>query len=136
MDAMAGIGSSSITGTQIFFNESEIKVLEADKFAATKELGEECKEFSEKITSFQTTVAAITDMFQKLSDEVEKEKLKAIGSRNLLESIVKQREVKQRRLQAIINENQIQLDRYRSQHASLVKTMADQQEFMEMVFRK
>ena len=47
-----------------------------------------------------------------LAKEVEREKMKAIGARNLLKSIAKERESQKQQLQALIAEKKMQLERW------------------------
>nr|XP_054748050.1 intraflagellar transport protein 20 homolog [Lytechinus pictus] len=84
-----------------------------------------------EIGDFQHIVGGFIDKVDQLAKEVEKEKMKAIGSRNLLKSISKQREAQQQQLQALIAEKKTQLERYRIQYAALQKEEAEQSEFIE-----
>ena len=54
-------------------------------------------------------------IFDTVSREVEKEKIKAIGARNLLKSYAKQRESEQEQLRALIVEKKTELDRLSTQ---------------------
>ena len=60
-------------------------------------------------------------IFDTVSKEVEKEKIKAIGARNLLKSYAKQRESQQEQLRALVVEKKTELDRLNTQHAALAK---------------
>ncbi|XP_046841645.1 intraflagellar transport protein 20 homolog [Xenia sp. Carnegie-2017] len=110
---------------------SKIRLLEPDVFQQTQELKEECKEFVDKISEFQSIVGNFISMVDGLAKEVENEKMKAIGSRNLLKSVEKQRETEQEQLRALIAEKKVQLERHRHQYESLLKTEEDQREFLE-----
>ncbi|KAG9485902.1 hypothetical protein GDO78_008798 [Eleutherodactylus coqui] len=55
----------------------------------------------------------------------------AIGARNLLKSIAKQREAQQQQLQALIAEKKMQLERYRIEYEALCKVEAEQNEFID-----
>ena len=63
-------------------------------------------------------------IFDTVSKEVEKEKIKAIGARNLLKSYAKQRESQQEQLRALVVEKKTELDRLNTQHAALAKVTA------------
>ncbi|XP_057311456.1 intraflagellar transport protein 20 homolog [Hydractinia symbiolongicarpus] len=116
----------------IFFDEmSKVRVLEPEVSQQTQELKTECKDFVEKISDFQKIVGSFIDMVDTLAKEVEKEKMKAIGSRNLLKSMAKQRESQQQQLRALIAEKQTQLERYRLQYDVLLKQEAEQNDFVE-----
>jgi len=73
----------------------------------------------------------ITTLVTPGQKEVEKEKMKAIGSRNLLKSIAKQRESQKQQLQALITEKKTQLERLRIEHSSLQKQEMEQTEFID-----
>ncbi|KAK3704547.1 hypothetical protein QZH41_018261 [Actinostola sp. cb2023] len=95
-----------------YFDElNKVRVLEPEVSQETTKLKEECKEFVDKINEFQNIVGGFIDMVDSLAKEVEKEKMKAIGSRNLLKSIAKQRESQQQQLRALIAEKKTQLER-------------------------
>ncbi|XP_072024147.1 intraflagellar transport protein 20 homolog [Amphiura filiformis] len=116
----------------LHFDElNKIRVLEPETQQQTTELKEECKEFVDKMGGFQKIVGGFIEMVDQLSKEVETEKMKAIGSRNLLKSIAKQREAQQQQLQALIAEKRTQLERHRVQYAALQKEEAEQAEFIE-----
>ncbi|XP_048735102.1 intraflagellar transport protein 20 homolog [Ostrea edulis] len=116
----------------LHFDElNKIRVLEPDVAQQTVELKEECKEFVDKIGDFQKIVGSFIEVVDNVSKEVEKEKMKAIGSRNLLKSIAKQREAQQQQLQALITERKMQLERLRIQYEALQKEENEQNEFIE-----
>ncbi|XP_031553214.1 intraflagellar transport protein 20 homolog [Actinia tenebrosa] len=120
-------------GTEgFYFDElNKVRVLEPEVSQETMKLKEECKEFVDKINDFQKIVGGFIDTVDSLAKEVEKEKMKAIGSRNLLKSIAKQRESQQQQLRALIAEKRTQLERFRLQHESLQKVESEQNEFIE-----
>ncbi|GFN80617.1 intraflagellar transport protein 20 homolog [Plakobranchus ocellatus] len=118
----------------LHFDElNKIRVLEPDVAQQTKELKEECKEFVDKIGDFQKIVGTFIEMVDSVAKEVEKEKMKAIGARNMLKSIAKQREAEQQQLQALITEKRMQMERLRIQHDALLKEEASQNEFIEQL---
>ncbi|XP_035219353.1 intraflagellar transport protein 20 homolog [Stegodyphus dumicola] len=116
----------------LYFDDlNKIRVLDPEASQKTNALKEECKEYVSKITEFQTVVDGFLEIADALAAEVEKEKLKAIGSRNLLKSITKQREAQQQQLQALIIEKKLQLERLKVQHESLRKEEMAQNELIE-----
>jgi len=56
--------------------------------------------------------------------------MKAIGSRNLLKSIAKERETQKQQLLTLIAERKTELERLRMEHASLQKQEQEQNEFI------
>ncbi|XP_005112803.1 intraflagellar transport protein 20 homolog [Aplysia californica] len=118
----------------LHFDElNKIRVLEPEVAQQTKELKEECKEFVEKIGDFQKIVGTFIEMVDVVAKEVEQEKMKAIGARNLLKSIAKQRESQQQQLHALITEKRMQMERLRIQQDALLKEEASQNEFIEQL---
>ncbi|CAH1232889.1 intraflagellar transport protein 20 homolog [Branchiostoma lanceolatum] len=116
----------------LHFDElNKIRVLDPEVSTTTTELKEECKDFVDKIAEFQKIVGSFIEMVDRLAKEVEKEKMKAIGNRNQLKSMAKQREAQEQQLQALISEKKTQLERYRIQYEALLKDEAEQQEFVE-----
>jgi len=55
--------------------------------------------FIVEITEFQKIADGFILMVDSLAKDVEKEKMRAIGTRNLLKSVAKQREAEQQKLQ-------------------------------------
>ncbi|KAK6184227.1 hypothetical protein SNE40_002072 [Patella caerulea] len=118
----------------LHFDElNKIRVLEPEVAQQTSELKEDCKDFVEKIGDFQKIVGTFIEVVDNVATEVEKEKMKAIGARNLLKSIAKQRESHQQQLRALITEKKMQLERLRIQHDSLVKEESEQNDFIEQL---
>nr|XP_046245270.1 intraflagellar transport protein 20 homolog isoform X2 [Scatophagus argus] len=94
-----------------YFDElNKLRVLDPDVSQKTSELKEECKEFVDKIGQFQKIVGGLIELVDELAKEAETEKMKAIGARNLLKSVAKQREAQQQQLQALIAEKKMQLE--------------------------
>ncbi|KAG7483634.1 hypothetical protein MATL_G00040490 [Megalops atlanticus] len=114
-----------------FDDLNKLRVLEPDVCQKTTELKEECKEFVEKIAQFQKIVGGLIELVDELAKEAETEKMKAIGARNLLKSVAKQREAQQLQLQALIAEKKMQLERYRIEYEALSKVEAEQNEFID-----
>lgn len=116
----------------LHFDElNKLRVLDPDVSQKTTELKEECKDFVDKIVQFQKIVGGLIEMVDELAKEAEKEKMKAIGARNLLKSVAKQREAQQQQLQALIAEKRMQLERYRIEYEALSKVEAEQNEFID-----
>ncbi|KAL4223993.1 Intraflagellar transport protein 20 [Mactra antiquata] len=126
------MADEALSRAGLHFDElNKIRVLEPEVQSQTSELKEECKDFVDKIGDFQKIVGTFIEVVDNVSKEVEKEKMKAIGSRNLLKSIAKQREAQQQQLQALIAERKMQLERLRIQYENLQKEESEQNEFIE-----
>ncbi|MBN3304197.1 IFT20 protein, partial [Amia calva] len=116
----------------LHFDElNKLRVLEPEVYQETTQLKEECKEFVDKIGQFQKIVGGLIELVDDLAKEAETEKMKAIGARNLLKSVAKQREAQQQQLQALITEKKMQLERYRIEYDALSKVEAEQNEFID-----
>lgn len=114
-----------------FDDLNKVRVLDPESAQQTSELKDECREFVEKIAEFQKLVGSFIEVTDKLSKDVEKEKMKAIGSRNSLKSIAKQREAQKQQLQALLAEKKTQLERLRLQQEALQKQEAEQRELID-----
>ncbi|XP_068173492.1 intraflagellar transport protein 20 homolog [Antennarius striatus] len=126
------MANDSLAEAGLYFDEvNKLRVLEPDVSQKTAELKEECKEFVEKIVQFQKTVGGLIELVDGLAKETEREKMKAIGARNLLKSVAKQREAKQQQLQALIAEKKMQLERYHVEYEALSRVEAEQNEFID-----
>ncbi|KAJ6657879.1 hypothetical protein lerEdw1_001799 [Lerista edwardsae] len=122
----------------LHFDElNKLRILDPEVSQQTVELKEECKVFVDKIEEFKKIVGNLITLVDQLAKATENEKIKAIGARNLLKSIAKQREAQQQQLQALISEKKTQLERYRIEYQTLCKIEADQNEFIDQfIFQK
>ncbi|XP_069800822.1 intraflagellar transport protein 20 homolog [Dendropsophus ebraccatus] len=126
------MAKDTLSEAGLHFDElNKLRILDPDVSQQTTELKEECREFVEKIDDFQKIVGGLIELVDQLSKETENEKMKAIGARNLLKSIAKQREAQQQQLQALIAEKKMQLERYRIEYEALCKVEAEQNEFID-----
>jgi len=114
-----------------FDDLNKIRVLEPEVSQQTSNLKDECHEFVTKISDLQKLVGNFISQTTELAKDVEKEKMKAIGSRNLLKSIAKQRETQKQQLLVLIGEKKTELERLRVEHSSLQKQEQEQVEFID-----
>ncbi|KAH9377004.1 hypothetical protein HPB48_018746 [Haemaphysalis longicornis] len=98
---------------------NKIRIADPEATRQTQELKDDCHKFIERMTEFQSVVDKYIAISDKLAAEVEQEKLKAIGSRSLLKSVAKDREMHQQQLQALVLEKKIELE---SSHFSFTVT--------------
>ncbi|XP_077510142.1 intraflagellar transport 20 isoform X1 [Amblyomma americanum] len=110
---------------------NKIRIADPDATRQTQELKDGCHKFIERMTEFQSVVDKYIAISDKLAAEVEQEKLKAIGSRNLLKSVAKDREMQQQQLQALVLEKKIELERLRIQLNALKREEAEQNDLIE-----
>ncbi|ERL86365.1 hypothetical protein D910_03773 [Dendroctonus ponderosae] len=120
---------SDLAANGIFFNEiDKICILEPENYKQTSDLKEECFIYVESKYRFISMVEA-------LSNKIEKQKIKAIGARNLLQGMEKQKEHNQQQLHALINETSMELERLKIQLNSLQKTEIEQNEIITQLTR-
>ncbi|XP_076674820.1 intraflagellar transport 20 [Andrena cerasifolii] len=112
---------------------SKIRVLEPEVANQTNKLNEECQSFVSKITEFQANADEFIQIIDRLANEVEKEKMKTIGTRNLLRSVAKERDAQKQQIQAQIVEKSMELERLRIQYDSLKKIEMEQLETIEQL---
>ncbi|CAD6236897.1 GSCOCG00008285001-RA-CDS [Cotesia congregata] len=100
----------------------KIRILEPEITTQSDKLKNECHDFVNK---------HFINLLDKLATEVEKEKMRTIGARNLLSSVEKQREVQKQKIQAMIIEKTMELERLRVQYDSVKKIELEQLETIE-----
>ncbi|XP_012272778.1 intraflagellar transport protein 20 homolog isoform X1 [Orussus abietinus] len=109
----------------------KICVLEPEVANQTNKLKDECQNFVSKISDFQKNSEEFIQLIDGLANEVEKERMRTIGARNLLRSITKQRDAQKQQIQALIIEKSMELERLRIQFDSLKKIELEQLETIE-----
>ncbi|KAL7637055.1 UNVERIFIED_CONTAM: hypothetical protein RMT77_012813 [Armadillidium vulgare] len=126
------MANDALSKSGLYFDDlNKIRVLEPEVAQQTTELRDECKNFVDQIREFRERADNFITMADALSTSVEKEKMKAIGTRNLLKSISKQRESKYHQLLALIGEKKLELERLKVQYESLQRIEAEQNEFIQ-----
>ncbi|KAM8991685.1 intraflagellar transport protein 20 homolog [Ara ararauna] len=132
-DPEAALGAAGLHWDDL----NALRVLDPEAAQQTAQLREECGAFLDKIAEFQKIVGSLIELVDQLARAAESEKMKAIGARNLLKSIAKQREAQEQQLQALIAEKKMQLQRYQIEYETLCKIEADQNEFIDQfIFQK
>ncbi|KAI9088714.1 intraflagellar transport protein 20 [Phlyctochytrium arcticum] len=96
----------------IIFDEfSKLRILDPTQFETSENLKDECKDFTSKVNNFNDTIQSFLKMMEEKAQQIEKEKLKAIGLRNRAEQESENRKRTQKQLQSLIKERQAELDR-------------------------
>ncbi|KAI5636329.1 intraflagellar transport complex b, subunit 20 domain-containing protein [Phthorimaea operculella] len=85
----------------------------------------------DKVQDFGKIINSLLDVLKELGDNVEKQKMAAIGAMNLLKSITKERESEQAKLQAEINDRTMILEQLDSEYDALQILEATQMETIE-----
>ncbi|KAF5283183.1 hypothetical protein FQR65_LT02695 [Abscondita terminalis] len=118
----------------IHFDEvDKIRVLEPEVSHQTYELKEQSKTYVEKINEFEKTSDIFISLTSNLANEIEKQKIKAIGAHNMLQNMTKEKENHSQQLQALISEKAIELERLKVQLTSLQKIEMEQNEIINQL---
>ncbi|XP_050765186.1 intraflagellar transport protein 20 homolog isoform X1 [Gymnogyps californianus] len=120
--AQAALGAAGLHFDEL----NKLRVLDPEVAQQTAQLREECGAFLDKIVEFQKIVGSLIELVDQLAKAAESEKMKAIGARNLLKSIAKQREAQEQQLQALIAEKKMQLERIRKEPQKFMIHRTDQ----------
>ncbi|XP_060529098.1 intraflagellar transport protein 20 homolog [Cylas formicarius] len=119
---------ANLLGTGIFFNEvnDKICILDPETYKLANDLKEECQIYIEKIDEFRRIATKFISLEEELGSKIEKQKLKALRARNLLQSMKKQRDNSHQQVQAVIAETSMTLERLKAGLASLEKAEMEQ----------
>ncbi|KAL6258552.1 hypothetical protein P5V15_010507 [Pogonomyrmex californicus] len=91
--------ADSLTKYGVYIDDlSKIRVLEPEAANQTNKLKDECQSFVSKITEFEKSSDGFIRILDSLAKEVEREKMRTIGARNLLRSVSKQREAQKQQM--------------------------------------
>ncbi|XP_034840768.1 intraflagellar transport protein 20 homolog [Maniola hyperantus] len=118
--------------SHLYYDEiNKIRVIENTVLKETEDLKETSKEYETKVQDFGKIITTLLDMLKELGDNVEKQKMAAIGATNLVKSIAKDRESEQAKLQAEISDKSIALEQLDSEYDALQILEATQIETIE-----
>ncbi|CAH0720962.1 unnamed protein product, partial [Brenthis ino] len=116
----------------LYYDEiNKIRVIESTVLKETEDLKDTCKDYDTKVQEFGKLITSLLDMLKDLGDNVERQKMAAIGATNLLKSIAKDRESEQAKLQAEINDKSMILEQLDSEYDALQILEATQMETIE-----
>jgi len=116
----------------LFFDENHtLRVLEPELNSATGELTVQCAQFIDYSSNFQDIVEDFVQVVDKLANEVEAQKIRALGTRNQLKSVAKERENERQQLQGLVVEKRLELERLRTQFASIQRLENEQADLIE-----
>ena len=100
-------------------------------FSLCFQLRDSCGTFVETVEEFSEIADSFVKVFDGVGTEVERQKIAAIGARNLLQTCTKQRENQLARLTALMREKQLEHERLKAQYNSLLQLEASQKDFIE-----
>ncbi|KNC99108.1 uncharacterized protein SPPG_05368 [Spizellomyces punctatus DAOM BR117] len=128
---------ASSTSPLVIFDEfSKLRILDPVQFETSEKLKEECKDFTQRVSNFNEIVEMFLKMMEEKAEQIESEKLKAIGLRNRAEQQMENRKGTQKQLQSLIKERQAELDRLTVQVDSLVKVQHEQEALIDSLSSK
>lgn len=125
------MANDALTKSGLYLDElSKVKIVSPQTYQQSQELKEESVEFlsSEfkmqivhsnfrerkpisEVKSFDSVVDNFIQLVDSLSKKVEQEKIRAIGSRNSLKTVSRQKQLEIQQLETLIHEKQIELER-------------------------
>ncbi|XP_038215612.1 intraflagellar transport protein 20 homolog [Zerene cesonia] len=116
----------------LFYDDiNKIRILDNLVLKDTEDLKTNCKDYETKIQDFSKIINSLLETMKVLGENVEKQKIAAIGSINLLKSITKERESEQAKLQADINYKTTVMEQLDNEYDSLQILEATQTETIE-----
>ncbi|XP_045445918.1 intraflagellar transport protein 20 homolog [Melitaea cinxia] len=110
---------------------NKIRVIDNTVLKETEDLKNSCKDYETKVEDFEKIISSLLNMLKELGDNVERQKMSAIGATNLLKSIAKDRESEQTKLQSEINDKSMILEKLDSEYDALQILEATQMETIE-----
>ena len=105
----------------VSIEQGKVRVLSLAVARQTEELEAESRAFVQKVVEFTTAVHGVVDGLGAQAAVIEREKLKAIGQRNLVEAERETRRRKQREVQALVDEKVAELARLQAELDSLLQ---------------
>lgn len=115
----------------LFFDDlGKLRVLDPEIQTSAQQLAIDCNEFISESKVFQDVVEEFTSVIKTLSEAIEGTVIKALGSRNSLDTIAKQKAMRRQQLEARVVEKSTELERLRVQYDSLVKQDRQLQELI------
>nr|CCA24765.1 Intraflagellar Transport Protein 20 putative [Albugo laibachii Nc14] len=114
-----------------FDDEYRLHALEKDQISHTQELEVESNQFVTKVDEFHEIIKGVLQVLEAQEQRIEREKLKAIGERNKVESELENRNRQKGIMLVLIKEKETELERYNLQYESLFKVLEEQQALME-----
>ncbi|KAJ0410687.1 hypothetical protein ATCC90586_008272 [Pythium insidiosum] len=115
-----------------FDDEYRVRVLEKESIAHTVDLEQESNQFAtsmRELEEFHEIVKGVLEVMEGQARRIEREKLKAIGQRNKVDTEIENRNRQKQMLELQIKEKQTELERYNLQYQSLSK-IADEQQLL------
>ncbi|XP_073982845.1 intraflagellar transport 20 isoform X2 [Rhodnius prolixus] len=96
--------SDPLAKVGLHFDElNKVRIVEPEVANETSLLKEECNEFVQSLEAFKNISNGFIKLIDSLAKEVDREKIMAIGARNLVKSMAKQRDAQEQQLQLLVD---------------------------------
>ncbi|AAZ11891.1 intraflagellar transport protein 20 [Trypanosoma equiperdum] len=115
----------------MFDANGAIRMYDPEKFDQLVKTIEVEKRFTTRMDEFKNIVNQTMSIVEQLGKAIEEEKLKAIGSRNIVESEAEERFRTVQEAQVRLREKQAELDRYIAEYDSLKKVEQEQEMYIK-----
>lgn len=110
-----------------FDNETRIRILDADKAAASTRLRDNCVQFNDRVEELQNLSDKYVNVLEKVAGRIEDEKLRAVGLRNRVAALQAERDQQKKELSRQVEEKQQTLDRFEQEERSLEMVIEEQE---------
>ncbi|GLI64165.1 hypothetical protein VaNZ11_007350 [Volvox africanus] len=112
----------------VYFDEDfHVRILDVDKYNASKSLQDNTNVFISNIQNLQSLVEKYVSAIDQQVERLEAEKLKAIGLRNKVAALSEERKRKQKEQERLLAEKMEELERLQMEEQSLIKVKGDQE---------
>mmetsp|Transcript_13915 Transcript_13915/g.52152 ORF Transcript_13915/g.52152 Transcript_13915/m.52152 type:complete len:129 (-) Transcript_13915:138-524(-) len=112
----------------VTFDEAyRVRVLDADTYAQTVALSETARDFCDKVAQLRDTVGAVVNAVDKQAALCEREKLRAVGTRNLLAAEATRLRKDAAVKSAAARERRRTLERLSVEYESLLRVKSEQE---------
>lgn len=112
----------------VYFDEEfQIRILDVDKYGASKSLFDNTHIFINNIQNLQGQVEKYVGAIDTQVEKLEQEKLKAVGLRNKVAALSEERKRKQKEQERMLAEKQEELERLQMEEQSLQKVKGEQE---------
>ncbi len=115
----------------MFDASGAVRILDPEKTEASSKAMTAAREYALKMDQFKKVAAEALTVVDQLAQAIEREKLRAIGARNAVETDTEARGRAVREAELRLLEKQAELDRYVAEYQSLVKVEQEQRHVIE-----
>lgn len=115
----------------MFDSNGSIRIYEPERFDEMVKTVTCQKDFVSKMDEFKSVVEQTMKIVEQLGQAIDKEKLRAIGSRNIVESESEARKRAMREAEFRHSEKQRELDRHVAEYNALVKVEQEQRSYIQ-----